>query len=80
MGVVGEEVGVLRVLELGDEGAVHHVLVQVGCGDVLGLLVGVEILAVPGEVIVTVARDKLACYQMSLLNWEIAYGAVSLIS
>ena len=78
MGVVGEEVGVLRVLELGDEGAVHHV--QVGCGDVLGLLVGVEILAVPGEVIETVIWGKLACYQMSLLNWEIAYGAVSLIS
>ena len=84
MGVVGEEVGVLRVLEVGDVGAVHHVLVLVGCGDVLGLMVGVEILAVPGKVIETVARSSLrkalSCYHMSLLNWKIAYGAISLIS
>ena len=30
MGVVGEEVGVLLVLEVGDVGVVHHVLVLVG--------------------------------------------------
>ena len=35
MGVVAEEVGVLRVLELGDVGAVHHVLVLVGRGGVV---------------------------------------------
>ena len=45
MGVVGEEVGVLLVLEVGDVGAVHHVLVLVGRGGVLGLMVGVELLA-----------------------------------
>ena len=37
MGVVGEEIGVLRVLEVGDGEAVHHVLVLilVGSGGVV---------------------------------------------
>ena len=78
MGVDGEEVGVLRV----DVGALHHVLVLVGCGDVLGLVVvGVGFLAVNVKVIETVARNKrLACCRMTLLNWAIGNGADSLIS
>ena len=35
MGVVGEEIGVLHVLEVGDGEAVHHVLVLVGSGGVV---------------------------------------------
>ena len=38
MGVVGEEVGVLLVLEVGDVGAVHHVLVGSGGVVVVGWL------------------------------------------
>ena len=38
MGVVGEEIGVLRVLEVGDGEAVHHVLVLVGGVVVVGWL------------------------------------------
>ncbi len=35
MGDVGEEVCVLHVLEVGNVGAVHHVLVLVGSGGVV---------------------------------------------
>ena len=38
MDVVGEEVGVLRVLEVGDGEPVHHVLVLVGPGGVCVVL------------------------------------------
>ena len=38
MDVVGEEVGVLHVLEVGDGEPVHHVLVPVGPGGVCVVL------------------------------------------
>ena len=43
---LGEEVGVLLVLEVGDGGPVRHVLVLVGHGGVLGDLVRVGILCI----------------------------------
>ena len=61
----------------------YHVLVLVGCGGVLGLMVGVELLASSNSgVIPAVAWGGLCtngAITSTLVNWEITFGAICLI-